>query len=297
MRLAFINDVRTLAIACVLLLSAATAVPAQELVTMTGGASVYVVRPGDTLASVAARFAMSVPALVAANGLGRPNTIAPGQTLSVDNAHLAVVDAGTPITINIAQRMLFFAADGRVSGYPITVGQSSWPTPVGSFTIVDKERDPVWDVPVSIQREMEQQGKPVITRMPPSPQNPLGAHWLRLSIPSLGIHGTNAPSSIYRYGSHGCIRMHPEHIAELFERVAIGTAGVLKYEPIILAPIGERVWLEVHPDPYRRRLQPERYLREMADRLALGHRVDWNKAIAALRERAGRPADVTAGAP
>ena len=52
--------------------------------------------------------------------------------------------------------------------------------------------------------------------MPPGPDNPLGKHWLGLSIHGYGIHGTIAPSSIYQFRTHGCIRLHPDDIAELF---------------------------------------------------------------------------------
>src|SRR5207244_4257585 len=59
------------------------------------------------------------------------------------------------------------------------------------------------------------QGKPVLTHVPPSPANPLGKYWLGLSIPGVGIHGTNAPSSIYNLQTHGCIRLHPDDIEKL----------------------------------------------------------------------------------
>ena len=257
---------------------------------LVGGGSTYVVRPGDTLTAIAGRFGMNVKTLTELNRLARPDDITPGQELSIDNSHLAVIDPARAITINVPQRMLFFAAGGDVTGYAITVGQRTWPTPLGPFTIVDKERDPVWDVPKSIQQEMAQQGKPVITRMEASPENPLGAYWLRLSLPGLGIHGTNAPSSIYRYASHGCIRMHPDDVAALFDRVAVGTTGVIVYQPLW---IDGRVMLEVHPDPYNRVRDAAEFVREAAEGQGLAARIDWMKVFAALRARAGRPEDVT----
>jgi L,D-transpeptidase ErfK/SrfK len=294
MRLAFITVMRAVLVACALML-ATTAIDAQQLAdaVIVGGESTYVVRRGDTVTSIAARFGMSASALIALNHLPRPNAIAPGQTLSIDNAHLAVVDPTRTITINVAQRMLFFAGESGVTGYPITVGQRDWPTPLGPFTIIDKERNPVWDVPASIQQEMRSQGKPVIARMEPSPDNPLGDYWLRLSLPGIGIHGTNAPASIYRYASHGCIRMHPVDIGELFERVHVGTTGVLIYQPVLIGMIGDRILLEVHPDPYRRKLDAARELKAIAEERLLTDRMDWMKVDAVLRARAGRPEDVT----
>ena len=286
---------RHLVLACAVLIGGVLTAAAQEPASaiIVGGPSTYTVRPGDTLSAIAARFGVTTAAIIARNGLARPGTIVPGQALDIDNAHLAIVDPAATITINVPQRMLFFRDGAVVRGYPITVGSRAWPTPLGEFAIVDKEVNPVWDVPASIQREMRQQRKPVITRMDPSPDNPLGAYWLRLSLPGLGIHGTNAPSSIYRYASHGCIRMHPDHIAELFGRVAPGMRGVLKYQPVVMAEIDGRIWIEAHPDPYGLARDAGSRLRHEADRTAIGHRVDWQKVGAALRLREGRAEDVT----
>lgn len=288
---------RTVTLTMTALLAVASQLGAQPLAEaiMVGGRSTYVTRPGDTVTAIAGRYGMSAEALAALNRLKHPDRILSGQPLTIDNSHLAVLDAQRVITINVAQRMLVVAAADGVTGYAITVGTRAWQTPVGPFTIVDKERDPVWDVPASIQREMKAQGKPVITRMEPSAENPLGAYWMRLSIPGLGIHGTNAPSRIYRYASHGCIRMHPDDIAVVFDRVTVGTTGVLIYQPIIVGVIAGRVLLEAHPDPYRRLGDARRFVSGEADRLAIGHRINWMKVDQVLATRGGRPEDVTAG--
>jgi lipoprotein-anchoring transpeptidase ErfK/SrfK len=41
------------------------------------------------------------------------------------------------------------------------------------------------------------------------------------------IHGTNAPSSIGRFASYGCIRMHNHDIMDLYRRVDVGTQVVV----------------------------------------------------------------------
>lgn len=269
------------------------AAPAGRPPSVVGGTSSYVVRSGDTVTSIAAKHGVTSESIAARNGLARNRKLDVGQTLLIDNRHLAVLVPGVSLTINIAQRMLFYAEDNEVRGYPITVGARGWPTPVGAFTIVTKETDPTWDVPVSIQREMAAEGKPVVTSVAPSPQNPLGARWLGLSLPGLGIHGTNAPSSIYRYASHGCIRMHPDHILELFERVNVGTSGILIYEPVVMAVIDGRVWLEVHPDPYGRVTNPMIRARTIAASLGATETIEWTAVEAALRRRDGGAEDVT----
>jgi L,D-transpeptidase ErfK/SrfK len=160
---------------------------------------------------------------------------------------------GNGIVINIPQRLLFYVEGGRsVARYPVGLGLPSWPTFVGPFTVAAKETDPTWDVPPSIQAEMQRAGRPVRTKVPPGPGNPLGKHWLGLSVPGFGIHGTNAPASVGKFATHGCIRMRAADIADLFARVEVGSPGVSIYEPVLLETAADAVWLEAHRDVYER---------------------------------------------
>lgn len=261
---------------------------------LVGGRTVYTVKAGDTIRSIGARFGVGRDTLIDMNQLPSPNALVAGQQVIVDNTHIAVANPEVNITINIAQRLLVLVEGESARAYPITVGQRTWPTPVGAFTILTKETDPVWDVPVSIQREMEQQGKPVITRMEPSPSNPLGRHWIGLSLPGLGIHGTNVPSSIYAFASHGCIRMHPDDVADLFQRVEVGATGVLVYQPVVVAVIDGRLWLEAHPDAYRRTVGAAGRVRAAVEQAGLGSQTNWALVDEVLRQRRGRAIDVTA---
>lgn len=260
---------------------------------LVGGRTVYDVKAGDTVVSIGARFGVARATLIEMNKLVSPHTLVAGQLLLVDNIHIAVANPQINITINIAQRLLVLVEGERARAYPITVGMRSWPTPVGAFTIMSQETDPVWDVPVSIQREMAQQGKRVITRMEASPLNPLGRHWMGLSLSGLGIHGTNAPSSIYAFASHGCIRMHPDDVADLFQRVAVGMNGVLVYQPVVVAVIDGRVWIEAHPDEYRRTSDAAGFVRTAVEREGLGSHINWALVDEVLRQRRGRAVDVT----
>jgi len=260
---------------------------------LVGGRSVYSVKAGDTLTAVGARFGVSRATLIDMNQLTPPYTLLPGQALAVDNTHIAVGVSDVSLTINIAQRLLVYSEGDEIRAYPIAVGRRTWPTPVGAFTIASKETDPTWDVPASIQREMAAEGRPVITRVAPSPSNPLGARWIGLSLPSLGIHGTNAPSSIYSFSSHGCIRMHPDDVADLFGRVDVGMAGVLYYQPVIVAAIDGRVWIEAHPDQYQRAPDALSDIRAAVEREGVASTIDWAKVDTLLKQRRGLAVDVT----
>ena len=100
--------------------------------------------------------------------------------------------------------------------FPVATGQTVYPTPLGSFNIVVKWRNPWWYPPNSPWAQGE---KPV----PPGPNNPLGTRWMGLSAPGVGIHGTNNDASIGYSVSHGCIRMHVSDAEWLFNHVDIGT--------------------------------------------------------------------------
>jgi L,D-transpeptidase ErfK/SrfK len=234
----------------------------------------------------AARRRVSRGVLIAACTLAFGAVIA-----GADIPQLAPRALDTGIVINVPQRLLFLMRDGiEVARYPVGLGRADWRTFLGPFTIVAKEVDPAWDVPKSIQEEQRRAGKPVITRIGPGPNNPLGKHWLGLSATGYGIHGTNAPASISTFQSHGCIRLLAADIADLFARVEVGTPGMSIYEPILLAVIGQELWLEAHRDVYRMdRRDPRNYVAVEAARLSFGASIDAEVIETVLRERDGRP--------
>lgn len=102
------------------------------------------------------------------------------------------------IQINLSTRRLVLMKNGiPVRSFPVGVGKMATPTPPGLYHIAVKR---------------------------PNPGGPFGVMWLGLSIPHYGIHGTNAPSSIGHYVSHGCIRMYNEDVLELSRLVNVGTS-------------------------------------------------------------------------
>lgn len=207
---------------------------------------------GDTLALVAARFGLETPVLARDNGLAANARLKPGDTLQVDNRHIVPAGIADGIVINLPQRRLFLFRGGSLKdSYPIAVGSGGWRTPIGEFNIREMEVDPSWEVPKSIQAEMASKGKRVLTRVAPGPDNPLGTRWIGLT-PSIGIHGTNAPSSIFKYSTHGCIRMSIEDVEHLFAQVTKGDPVSIIYEPLLVAKDGGDLFVEVHRDPYGR---------------------------------------------
>jgi lipoprotein-anchoring transpeptidase ErfK/SrfK len=113
--------------------------------------------------------------------------------------------------------LTLYKDDKVVRRFSVAVGQSIYPTPVGAFHVIVKERDPWWYPPT--YDAWAKDLKPV----PPGPSNPLGTRWMGLDAPGVGIHGTDEPASIGYSESHGCIRMQVPDAEWVFEHVDVGT--------------------------------------------------------------------------
>lgn len=255
---------------------------------LSGGVVTYTVGPGDTVTSIAARFGVYPATIVLDNRLDARGPLRAGSVLRIDNRHVIPALADGEIVVNVPQRMVFYRNGDRVLAFPIAVGRTTWRTPAGPFTVVGKEEDPAWHVPESIRAESAGQGKLLPRVVPPGPRNPLGRFWIGTSLAGIGIHGTPSPSSIYQTATHGCIRLQADHIAELFAEVAVGTRGSIVYEPILIAAVGDDVYIEVHPDVYGQlRASPREVGRELAVRLGVADRIDWSLAEREIDRHAG----------
>ena len=261
---------------------------------LVGGEFSYVVQKGDSLIGIGARFGVDPGVLAGGNNLSLSSRLQIGQQLRVDNRHIVPNSLSDGIVINIPQRMLFYFKEGLLIRYfPVGLGRQDWPTPTGPFKIVLKEENPTWDVPASIQEEMRREGKAVKTCVPPGPENPLGKHWLGLSIGGYGIHGTIAPISIYQFQTHGCVRAHADDIARLFNDVSRGTPGILIYGPLLLAKVGHRVYLEVHRDVYKKAPDALRRFDEFLRAFNLESVVDHELAQDIIRRQEGIAREIT----
>ncbi len=194
------------------------------------------------------------------------------------------------IVLNLSEkRLYYFPPDvkGVVYTYPISIGREGWSTPVGSFHIATKIKDPTWTPPASIRKEHAEAGDPLPAVVPAGPDNPLGQYAMRLSIPSYLIHGTNKPWGVGMQVSHGCIRMYPEDIANLFPAVDVKTSVTIVRQPYKLGWLGDELYLEVHTssgkEPDASTLVPG----SVAN--AQGVVVDWDAVREAQNEKTGLP--------
>jgi lipoprotein-anchoring transpeptidase ErfK/SrfK len=134
------------------------------------------------------------------------------------------VEPGT-IIVRTSQRRLYFVVEkGAAVSYRVAVGKSGkqW---FGRAVIDGKHLKPAWVPPADVRKD-----NPKLPDVIPggAPGNPMGAAALTLSGDKYAIHGTNRPDSIGTAVSYGCIRMLNEDVADLYERVTVGTTVVVE---------------------------------------------------------------------
>jgi lipoprotein-anchoring transpeptidase ErfK/SrfK len=105
-----------------------------------------------------------------------------------------------------------------VKTYRCAPGQPAYPTPTGDFEIVTKLANSPWYNPGS------DWAKGMPDSIPAGPSNPMGVRKIGINYSGVFMHGIPASeySSIGTHASHGCMRMMPGDVADLFNRVTIG---------------------------------------------------------------------------
>jgi lipoprotein-anchoring transpeptidase ErfK/SrfK len=126
-------------------------------------------------------------------------------------------EPGTIIIVNSERKLYYVLGEGRAIRYPVAVGKPGdlW---IGESVVTRKVTHPGWSPTPAMRRRNPRLPQYV----PPGPRNPLGVRAMYLGWTYYLIHGTNSPWSIGRAASSGCIRMHNEHVVDLYERVHLG---------------------------------------------------------------------------
>ena len=258
-------------------------------------------RKEDTLLDIARANNLGYVEILAANPGIDPWIPGDSTKITLPTGHLLPSGPHKGLLLNlIDQRLYYFPPhNGIIQSYPIGTGQEAWGTPQGSTKIVRKKLNPTWHVPKSIRKAEPE--LPAIIK--PGPDNPLGGHALYLGWPTYLIHGTNNPWGVGRRVSHGCIRMYPEGIEQLFPQVLLGTPVTIVSEEMKTGWVDGELMMEVHPN-LEQNMEIERGeeptpapIPEMAYRLVqvAGKRakfINWKTAKTAAKERAGLPVPV-----
>jgi lipoprotein-anchoring transpeptidase ErfK/SrfK len=154
----------------------------------------------STLTATTVAGALAMPRLTAAEMTAstRPHATTTTRTTVTRRVVVSIPD----------RKLALLEDDDVVRVYPVAVGAPDTPSPVGTFTIVNRLTNPTYYRPGRV--------------IPPGPSNPLGTRWLGLNATGFGIHGTDDADSIGYARSHGCIRMRNRDMERLFVRLQPG---------------------------------------------------------------------------
>ena len=136
-------------------------------------------------------------------------------------------EAPGTIIVQSDQRYLYVVQPGgRALRYGIGVGRDGFRWQ-GLVKITQKKEWPDWTPPEEmIQRQ------PYLPRwMAGGPGNPLGARAMYLGATVYRIHGTNQPQTIGTAVSSGCFRLTNPDVADLYDRIPIGTKVIIRQRP------------------------------------------------------------------
>jgi L,D-transpeptidase ErfK/SrfK len=209
----------------------------------------------DTIIDMARRYGLGYEEVVNANPGVDPWLPGEGTVVRMPLKRILPDAPHEGIVINLPEHRLYYypptkAGDPRiVVTYPVSVGKMDWSTPIGLTKIQAKIKDPTWTPPESVRAEHAAHGDILPKIVPAGPDNPLGLFAMRLAIPggSYMIHGTNRPAGVGMQVTHGCMRLYPEHIEELFKMVDVNTPVRIVNQPQKVGISDGHLYVEVHP--------------------------------------------------
>ena len=169
----------------------------------------------DVQEMLAERFHMDIRYL---KKLNSDKKFTVGETITVFNPGAPLNEKITRLVAKKADNILYaYNGDRLIATYPTTVGSSDTPSPTGTFSIVNRVKNPWY-------RASSGEGKDKkVFMLPPGPNGPVGVVWMGLSKPSYGIHGSPVPEGISRQASHGCVRLTNWDVLEVYANVDTGT--------------------------------------------------------------------------
>jgi L,D-transpeptidase ErfK/SrfK len=207
----------------------------------------------DTLPDIARRFNLGYEEIARANPGVDPWVPGEGREIVLPTQFVLPAAAREGLVINLAQLRVFYfpkVKEGEpqtVITHPIGIGKVGWQTPEGTTKVTGKRTNPTWFPPASVRKEHKEAGDPLPSKVPPGPDNPLGAHMMTLGWPSYLIHGTNKPYGVGLRSSHGCIRFYPEDIAELYDKIPVGTKVTVVNQPFVFGWHDGALYVQAFP--------------------------------------------------
>ena len=264
-----------------------------------GKQQTYSVSEEDTMLDIARYFNLGFVEIRAANPKVNSWTPTPGKQIIIPSFKLLPRTQQEGIVVNLAQMRMYYFEDPEKEPmtFPIGIGREGLQTPTGETTIIRKVADPVW---YPTDRMIEEKPElPVF--VPAGPSNPLGTHALYLGWPTFLIHGSNNPWAIGRRVSSGCMRMYPEDIIKLFNKVNVGIEVTVVDQPILVGRVGDNIYLEANPSISQSseiEINGFHTVKEMSEEIKKAiittariptEQIDWDIVKKVVKERLGYP--------
>ncbi len=205
------------------------------------------------------------------------------------------------IVINVPEMRLYYYPKPRkgepaeVITYPISIGRQDWATPYGKTSIISKIKDPTWTPPESIKKEHAENGDPLPDVVPAGSDNPLGLFAMRLGKRGYLIHGTNKPYGLGMRVTHGCIRLYPKDVEEIFSRVSVGTPVNIINQPYKAGWLKGKLYLEAHPSLEETKTNSNNEYQQLVNTISkasekIGNgKIDWNSIKRISQKKTGIP--------
>lgn len=276
---------------------------------MVGVVQVVRAAKDDTLTDIARRFNVGYEEILRANPKVDPWLPGEGREIVVPTQFILPDAPRSGLVINIAAMRIFYYPPVKrgeraiVITHPIGIGKVGWRTPEGVTKIVRRQKDPTWRVPESVRKEHHENGEDLDPVIGPGPDNPLGKYAFYLQWPSYLIHGTNKPAGVGLRSSHGCIRLYPEDIEQLYDVVPIGTQVRVVNQPFVFGWRDGQLYMQpfdVLEDDTRDWVRAQRKLlsSSLAARLqqqlkAHHEKVDWSLVASLASDPRGVPVAIT----
>ena len=195
---------------------------------------------------------------------------------------LRTLNEGYELVLNIpAKKLLLFDRGGTViKEYAVGVGSSLTPTPLGDFKIVRRINNPSWINPY-------RQSKIIA----PGETNPIGRYWLGFAMnkknQEYGFHATSDLNSIGKASTHGCIRLYPQDMQELFNLVSVNIPVHVIYNPVEVQEFQNKLFVRVYPDIYNYMEETE-FLRFAKNQLSGANLVQEQNLYKAIANKDGK---------
>ncbi|MDB6096690.1 MAG: hypothetical protein JWM09_968 [Francisellaceae bacterium] len=275
--------------------------PNQDLI---GQVQTAIVNPDESLGEIGRRFDIGVYEMIEANRHIDPWVPHPGTEIIIPSQFILPPGPREGIVLNLAEMRLYHYHDSGalVSTYPIGIGTRNWTTPLATTAITAKIKHPSWRPPQSIRAEHALKGDILPLIVPAGPDNPLGNYAFRMGLASILIHGTNKPGGVGLRSSHGCVRLLPADIEELYKNVAVGTKVRIIHEPYKAGWYNNNLYLEAHDPLTESRFKgsddSNHLVKTIEAKLAKNpnYNINWRRAGEIAKQNIGLPARIDSDA-